>query len=344
MANQEIQNIFNELSDPPQDAPKQWYQDRGRKFEKLLNKLLAGEDMDPRTNFRPKGEEIDGSFVFNGNIYLLEAKWTAKPIPASTLYDFKGKIDGKLVGTIGVFISMSDYSRDAINALTKGKEINLILFGQRDIQAIVVEDTSFTDVLKYKLRIAAEEGSVYIESRMQEIHATSKENLDNYQTSTDAHADSNTLAFICEGRTDQVIIQELMAKAISEQLSKAKIRILTAGGNYNIPRVANALSTRHEYRKIFVISDSDGDAKGTYNFLSKSIHVDNCEFLILEDNIEEEWLNFDVAKASKLKENSMPRLFAEVSDIVSRVSLEELRRVSKNFDAIMKELDNIPRY
>ena len=52
-----------------------------------------------------------------GKTYLLEAKWRKQPIPASDLYAFKGKVDGKLVGTIGVFISMSDYSADAIDAL-----------------------------------------------------------------------------------------------------------------------------------------------------------------------------------------------------------------------------------
>jgi hypothetical protein len=344
MVNQETQNIFNQLSNPPQDAQKRWYQDRGRKFEKLLHNLLADEDMDPRTNYRPKGEEIDGSFVFNGSIYLLEAKWTATPIPASSLYNFKGKIDGKLVGTIGIFISMSDYSQDAIDALTKGKEINLILFGQKDIQAIIIGDASFTDVLRYKLRVAAEKGVVYIESQMREISVTSEQKLDDYQTSTAAHADSNTLAFICEGTADQMIIQTLMTKVISEYFSKAKIRILTAGGSYNLPRVANALSIESTYRKIFVITDSDGDVKGTHSFLSKSVDVDSCEILILENSIEEEWLDLDISEANKLKDKRDHDLFIKITELISNVDLLDLRKRSQNFNTIMTEIDQIPRY
>jgi hypothetical protein len=40
---------------------------------------------------------------------LLEAKWHRDEfeLPASTIYEFKGKVDGKLVGTVGIFISMS---------------------------------------------------------------------------------------------------------------------------------------------------------------------------------------------------------------------------------------------
>lgn len=38
---------------------------------------------------------------------LLEAKWTKNPMPASSLYQFKGKIDGKLAGTLGLFTAQT---------------------------------------------------------------------------------------------------------------------------------------------------------------------------------------------------------------------------------------------
>src|SRR4051812_15027132 len=82
-------------------------QRRGYDFERLLNALFLIERLDPRTSFKPDGEQIDGSIYLDGRIYLVEAKWHAEPLPASTLYQFKGKIDGKLAGTIGLFISMS---------------------------------------------------------------------------------------------------------------------------------------------------------------------------------------------------------------------------------------------
>jgi hypothetical protein len=44
------------------------------------------------------------------------------PTLAADLYAFKGKVDGKLVGTIGVFVSMRGYSTEAIDALKLGKE------------------------------------------------------------------------------------------------------------------------------------------------------------------------------------------------------------------------------
>lgn len=100
-------------------------QRRGQLFEKWLNKLLSQAKLRPRTAWRPKGEEIDGSFILGGRVFLLEAKWWQDPVPASAVYQFKGKIDGKLVGTIGVFISMSGFADDAVDAVRVGKALNI---------------------------------------------------------------------------------------------------------------------------------------------------------------------------------------------------------------------------
>ncbi|MBY6194567.1 hypothetical protein KUV78_12270 [Marinobacter hydrocarbonoclasticus] len=79
--------------EPPEKSDRIWFQKRGRVFEKILNGMLAKEQMEPRTSMRPSGEEIDGSFAIDESFYLLEAKWHSSPIPASSLYAFKGKVD-----------------------------------------------------------------------------------------------------------------------------------------------------------------------------------------------------------------------------------------------------------
>jgi hypothetical protein len=81
-------------------------QRRGKEFERVLYDMLVEADMEPRSSYRPVGEEIDGSFLYGDRTLLFEAKWTRDPVPASSLYQFKGKLDGKLSGTLGAFISM----------------------------------------------------------------------------------------------------------------------------------------------------------------------------------------------------------------------------------------------
>ncbi|SNQ52187.1 hypothetical protein FRACA_950006 [Frankia canadensis] len=135
--------------------------ERGRCFEAWLIGVLDRAGLQPWPAFRPKGEEIDGSFLRWGRTYLLEAKWHGKPIPASTIYQFKGKVDGKLTGTIGVMVSMSGYSNNAVEALRHGKELNVILFGEQDVYA--AETDGIEAVLDFKLRAAAQFGDPYVE-------------------------------------------------------------------------------------------------------------------------------------------------------------------------------------
>lgn len=155
-------DCFDYWLTPPDPVPKGWFQRRGFAFERIICRILLAEGLQPKAHIRPSGEEIDGSFLFAERTFLFEAKWKADPIPASDFYAFKGKVDGKLVGTIGVFISMSGFSRDAVDALMFGKEINLVLFNGSDFQLVAEGHLTFVNALKEKLRYAAEEGQPFL--------------------------------------------------------------------------------------------------------------------------------------------------------------------------------------
>ncbi len=163
MSKEDLRRRYEALAQLDETATKTQKQQRGRDFERLLGAVLDAEGLSPRLDFRPDGEQIDGSFYTStGNFYLLEAKWHAKPLPVSEIFSFKGKLDGKLQTTLGVFISASGYSDDAPDALTKGKPINVILWGREDLDALFVHGSTFTDILNRKLRAAAEKGEVYL--------------------------------------------------------------------------------------------------------------------------------------------------------------------------------------
>lgn len=155
-------DVLSDWLTPPNSPPNGWYQRRGYALERIISRILTEENLEPRIHIRPSGEEIDGSFVFAERTFLIEAKWRKDPIPASDFYAFKGKVDGKLVGTIGVFISMSGFSPDAVDALKFGKEINLILFNGSDFQHVVENRISFKTALRTKLRYAADEGQPFL--------------------------------------------------------------------------------------------------------------------------------------------------------------------------------------
>jgi hypothetical protein len=106
-------------------------QQRGYEFEKLIFELLKYENLSPSPSYRSQGEQIDGFFEFENRFFLLEAKWWTEPVSVSDIYVFRAKIEGKLNGTLGVFISMAGYTADVPTVLRYGKEINIILFNKK---------------------------------------------------------------------------------------------------------------------------------------------------------------------------------------------------------------------
>ncbi|MDM8549974.1 restriction endonuclease [Desulfobacterales bacterium HSG2] len=142
------------------DAPSEELQKRGYQLETLIMDLLALEGLNPSPPYRSRGEQIDGLFEMEGRYFSLETKWEKNPLPASSVYAFRAKVDGKLIGTIGIFIAINGFSTNAPIALTYGKEINVLLFDGNDINFALKDEHSFKDILKVKLRKAAQYGVV----------------------------------------------------------------------------------------------------------------------------------------------------------------------------------------
>lgn len=243
---------YKKWLEPPEGATSAWFRKRGYAFEEILNNCLTIEGMDPRSSYKADGEQIDGSFFLDGSVFLLEAKWHSNELPASAIYQFKGKVDGKLSGTIGVFISMSGYSKDAVDALTLGKSLNVILFGKEDIDAALTGSSTFKNVLKSKLRIAAEQGVVYHSTNYEQatkdgqivIEAFTYDNMSSslIKQDTDFETQSDAIV-ICEGSTDREIISLLATRILRENGLSKKVNIVVAMGKMTIPRVANATAS-----------------------------------------------------------------------------------------------------
>ncbi len=168
---------------------------RGYRLERLVFKLLLLEKLNPNPSYyakrgralptdaataddapnndsgtkkkrgrQPGGEQVDGFFELGGRFLLVEAKWT-EPIPASALYTFRGVVEGRLAGTLGLFISAGGFADDAEHALMWGKEICIILADASDIECALEVGKSFEEMIRIKLREAARIGQVYYSYR-----------------------------------------------------------------------------------------------------------------------------------------------------------------------------------
>lgn len=136
-------------------------QNKGYEFEKYLRDLFDAAGLKPRESYRVKGEQIDGSIEFNGNVYLVEAKWTGGPVNRSDLVVFADKVSRKSKFTRGIFVSHSGYVENAVETYAIGKTPEIILIDMKEMTWALENGINIEDVLSKKVRKLIEEGKIY---------------------------------------------------------------------------------------------------------------------------------------------------------------------------------------
>lgn len=132
---------------------------RGYDFQVLLRDLFALYDLEPTGSFALAGEQTDGALKLDGTVILIEARWKKDPTPPSEIVEFRGKVHDKLDGTLGLFVSMSGYGEEAVKrAASGGSRMVVILADGADLAPIFAGNVDLVDVLRRKLRHAAERG------------------------------------------------------------------------------------------------------------------------------------------------------------------------------------------
>ncbi|MGC5223723.1 restriction endonuclease [Micromonospora sp. DT81.3] len=213
---------FHKADNLPEEASAQQRRARGKLLESILRSMFAESGLDPRLSYRPRGEEIDGSIWLHGRTFLVEAKWTAEPQPASSIYQFRGKVDGKLVGTLGIFISVAGYSPDAVNALVAGKELNIVLFDGDDLRSIVAGHHTIEDSIIFKLRAAGDAGTPFVP-----LHALTR----TQQVATRS-------LVVVESRSEARALETLRAR----YKGNPSVTVVASGGYGNMLPVVDALT------------------------------------------------------------------------------------------------------
>ena len=131
-------------------------QARGYAFETILRDLFNVFSLEAREPFRLKGEQIDGSFVLQGEVYLVEAKWQAAPTGVADLHTFHGKLEQKAAWARGLFVSNSGFTEEGLAAFGRGKRV--ICMDGFDLFETLNRELPLNHVLDRKVRRAAETG------------------------------------------------------------------------------------------------------------------------------------------------------------------------------------------
>lgn len=129
---------------------------RGYAFEGWLRDAFNFYGLQSREPFRNKGEQIDGSFVLQGEIYLLEAKWESAKTAAADLHVFQGKLEQKAAWARGLFVSNSGFTDEGLIAFGRGKRV--VCMDGQDLIDILDRELPLSTALDLKVRRAAETG------------------------------------------------------------------------------------------------------------------------------------------------------------------------------------------
>jgi hypothetical protein len=133
-------------------------QQAGLKLEHLLNELFEMFQLSPRGSFKIIGEQIDGTFLLDEESYLVEAKWESSLLREDKLLVFRGKIEGKSSFTRGVFVSISGFTRECLDSISKHKQPTFFLIDGYDLTTVLEGQISLTDLLRAKRNRLAEDG------------------------------------------------------------------------------------------------------------------------------------------------------------------------------------------
>lgn len=137
------------------------HQKRGILLESFLNKLFTLFDLNPKKSFVLKGEQIDGAFTFENSDYLLEAKWQNEHVQTGDLKKFAATLNDKLKNTLGLFISIDGFSKNALDFSGENAR-SIILMDGMDLNTVLDQRIDLHHLLFRKRRYASETGIIYL--------------------------------------------------------------------------------------------------------------------------------------------------------------------------------------
>ncbi len=152
---------FGKLKESLLDIEKlQSPQDKGYAFEKYLNKLFNTFKLEPHASYRTEHDQIDGSFKFENDTVLIEARYMSKEVSKDDLILFENKIKSKSHYVKGLFITYSNISAKALEYF-KDSGSRLVVLTVEEIFIMCQNKTSLITVLQEKYRELDERGLIF---------------------------------------------------------------------------------------------------------------------------------------------------------------------------------------
>lgn len=133
----------------------------GYGFEGWFFDLMGYFEITCRRPYTSGGRQIDGSVTISGTTYLVELKFTQGQADAPDVDSFHKKVIRKADNTMGILVSMSGYSKTAIQEASADRT-PLLLLDHGHLYLALGGIMSFAEVVERVRRHASQTGEAYL--------------------------------------------------------------------------------------------------------------------------------------------------------------------------------------
>jgi Holliday junction resolvase-like predicted endonuclease len=135
-------------------------QERGASLNRLIADVLDCYGIAAKPSVRGVGE-IDVAFSLGGTRFILEAKWEQVKTDEGKLAKLQKRVSQRLETTLGVFLSMSGYTQEAIRGVSVGQRQNVLLLDRRHFEAMLAGIVPPDELFNLLIDKSSYEGGTY---------------------------------------------------------------------------------------------------------------------------------------------------------------------------------------
>jgi Restriction endonuclease len=126
-------------------------QERGNRFEQLLNKIFEYYSERSDGSFRRSGEQLDGLFYFDKHCYYVEARWKKEKTNAADISVLRDRAQGGFGGdTKALFISFEGFTEKCLESLKNRTDERVLLMDGADLRLVLDCTIAFEVLLAEK--------------------------------------------------------------------------------------------------------------------------------------------------------------------------------------------------
>ena len=143
-------------------VPKQGTQEGGYDFEKWFYKLVSFFEVQARPPYKSAGRQINGSLTLDGTTFLVETKFALAKTGAPDIDVFMAKITRKADNTMGILVSMSDFTSGAVKEASRDRTPMMLLDYGHFFNLVLNGRMTLPDVIRRAKRHASQTGEAFL--------------------------------------------------------------------------------------------------------------------------------------------------------------------------------------